>query len=436
MGGDFGPSVTLPACRNFLASHPDAHLVLVGLQQSLADFSYSRITKVFASEVVEMDDALEIALRKKKDSSMRVAIEQVRDGLAQAAVSAGNTGALMAIARYVLKTLEGIERPALAGQIPNAKGHATTVLDLGANVDCTPLHLLQFAVMGSALVSVTDSLEVQTVSLVVRCTTRLADETKPATCVFLNAMEGDMAQAIADNPRWVAWLRQQYDGGAVLASNCTGAFVLAATGLLDDQPATLAWFAVQPFRAAFPTVRVFESELLVDNGQRIISSGATTSYLNLAVYVIEKLAGPELAALLAKYMVIDKGKAPQNSYAMLNSLKAHPDTAILRAQVRLENDTQAEVSIAHLAEELALSERTLLRRFKQATGISPAEYRQRIRIEAAKRLLENGQSSIKEIGYGLGYEDLPHFRSVFKRVSGVTPSEYRQQHTFRMGVFV
>ena len=165
MGGDFGPSVTLPACLQFLASHPDAHLVMVGLPQALASFSHPRVVKVFATEVVEMDDALEIALRKKKDSSMRVAIEQVRDGAAQAAVSAGNTGALMAIARYLLKTLEGIERPALAGQIPNAKGQATTVLDLGANVDCTPLHLLQFAVMGSALVSVLQDKSHPTVGL-------------------------------------------------------------------------------------------------------------------------------------------------------------------------------------------------------------------------------------------------------------------------------
>jgi glycerol-3-phosphate acyltransferase PlsX len=100
-----------------------------------------------------MDDPLEIALRKKKDSSMRVTIQQVKEGAAQAAVSAGNTGALMAISRYVLKTLDGIERPAIAGQIPNATGGATTVLDLGANVDCTAEHLLQFAVMGAALVS-------------------------------------------------------------------------------------------------------------------------------------------------------------------------------------------------------------------------------------------------------------------------------------------
>ena len=99
-----------------------------------------------------MDDPVEVALRRKKDSSMRVAIQQVKDGAAQAVVSAGNTGALMAIARYVLKTLDGIDRPAIASQLPNARGGATTVLDLGANVDCTPEHLLQFAVMGSALV--------------------------------------------------------------------------------------------------------------------------------------------------------------------------------------------------------------------------------------------------------------------------------------------
>ncbi len=152
MGGDHGPSVTLGACRAFLDSHPSAQLLLVGLPDALAGFSHPRARVIAASEVVSMDDPVEVALRKKKDSSMRVAIAQVKDGAAQVAVSAGNTGALMAIARYVLKTLDGIDRPAIATQMPNAKGGATTVLDLGANVDCTPEHLLQFAVMGSALV--------------------------------------------------------------------------------------------------------------------------------------------------------------------------------------------------------------------------------------------------------------------------------------------
>lgn len=154
MGGDHGPRVTLAACRNFLDHHPEAELLLVGLPDSLAGLAHPRARVVAASEVVGMDDPIEVALRRKKDSSMRVAIEQVKAGAAQAAVSAGNTGALMAIARYVLKTIEGIDRPAIATQMPNNSGGATTVLDLGANVDCTAEHLLQFAVMGSALVSV------------------------------------------------------------------------------------------------------------------------------------------------------------------------------------------------------------------------------------------------------------------------------------------
>ena len=165
MGGDHGPQVTLPACTQFLEQHADAALVLVGLPEALKGFSHPRATLVTVTEVVTMDDPLEVALRKKKDSSMRVAIQQVKDGAAQAAVSAGNTGALMAISRYILKTMDGIERPAIAGQIPNATGGATTVLDLGANVDCTAAHLLQFAVMGSALVSVLTNQESPSVGL-------------------------------------------------------------------------------------------------------------------------------------------------------------------------------------------------------------------------------------------------------------------------------
>lgn len=154
MGGDHGPRVTLAACRHFLDAHPRAQILLVGMPDQLSVEVHARARVVPASEVVGMDDPIEVALRRKKDSSMRVAIQQVKEGVAQAAVSAGNTGALMAIARYVLKTVEGIDRPAIATQLPNATGGATTVLDLGANVDCTAHHLLQFAVMGSALVSV------------------------------------------------------------------------------------------------------------------------------------------------------------------------------------------------------------------------------------------------------------------------------------------
>jgi glycerol-3-phosphate acyltransferase PlsX len=165
MGGDHGPEVTLAASRRFLDQHPQARLLLVGLVEHRIGWNHPRTDWIDAAEVVTMDDPVEVALRRKKGSSMRLAIEQVRDGKAQAAVSAGNTGALMAIARYVLKTLDGIDRPAIAGQMPNVKGGGTTMLDLGANVDCTPEHLLQFAVMGSALVSVLHDIENPTVGL-------------------------------------------------------------------------------------------------------------------------------------------------------------------------------------------------------------------------------------------------------------------------------
>jgi glycerol-3-phosphate acyltransferase PlsX len=171
MGGDHGPSVTLPACRAFLAAHPQAELLLVGRPEALAEAAqWPRCRVVAASEVVTMDDPVEVALRRKKDSSMRVAIQQLKsvDGaapLAHACVSAGNTGALMAVARYLLKTLEGIDRPAIATVMPNEAGRYTTVLDLGANVDCTAEHLLQFAVMGSALVAAVEGRDNPSVGL-------------------------------------------------------------------------------------------------------------------------------------------------------------------------------------------------------------------------------------------------------------------------------
>jgi glycerol-3-phosphate acyltransferase PlsX len=171
MGGDHGPAVTLPACKAFLDKHPGAELLLVGTAEGLAPAQgWPRCTAIVAAEVVKMDDPVEVALRKKRDSSMRVAISQLKAAepgaaRAHACVSAGNTGALMALARYLLKTLEGIDRPAIATVMPNRADRFTTVLDLGANVDCTPEHLLQFAVMGTALVAAVSGDEDPTVGL-------------------------------------------------------------------------------------------------------------------------------------------------------------------------------------------------------------------------------------------------------------------------------
>jgi glycerol-3-phosphate acyltransferase PlsX len=169
MGGDHGPSVTIPAALEFLSLHSDANVVFVGpkveIEARLARAPAGRTRIVHASEVVAMDEAPAQALRAKKHSSMRLAIDLVKSGEAQAAVSAGNTGALMAISRFVLKTLPGIDRPAIVSVLPTVTGGMTYMLDLGANVDCTAEHLLQFAMMGSTLVSAVEHKERPTVGL-------------------------------------------------------------------------------------------------------------------------------------------------------------------------------------------------------------------------------------------------------------------------------
>ena len=172
MGGDHGPHVTVRAALDFLKQHADVNIVLVGLTEVIeAELKAqraepdNRLRIHHASEVVTMDDPLNIALRGKKDSSMRLTAELVKRGEADAGVSAGNTGALMAVSRFVLKTMPGIERPAIATVLPNRNDGGTYMLDLGANVDCTAEHLCQFGVMGSALVAAVEHKERPTVGL-------------------------------------------------------------------------------------------------------------------------------------------------------------------------------------------------------------------------------------------------------------------------------
>lgn len=172
MGGDHGPQVTVPAALAFVRDHADVRVVLVGLAESIQPFladagvdsELGRVTVRHAAQVVSMDESPSLALRNKKDSSMRVVVNLVKSGEADACVSAGNTGALMAISRFVLKMLPGIDRPAICGVLPTITGH-THVLDLGANVDCSPENLLQFGIMGAALVSAIEHRDRPTVAI-------------------------------------------------------------------------------------------------------------------------------------------------------------------------------------------------------------------------------------------------------------------------------
>ncbi len=219
MGGDHGPAVTIPAAIAFVTRETRAELILVGLQDEVRAQlkkhnaqAHPRLSIVHASEVVTMDDPLEVALRRKKDSSMRVAIELVRDGKANACVSAGNTGALMAVSRYVLKTMSGVDRPAICSIMPNQKGGPTYMLDLGANVDCEPHHLHQFAIMGSVLVTAMEGIARPTIGIlnvgtedikgneVVKATSKLlqADHERGVLNVYGNVEGNDIFKGTTD----------------------------------------------------------------------------------------------------------------------------------------------------------------------------------------------------------------------------------------------
>jgi len=224
-------------CRRaaiFSDGHADAELVLVGTAAALQPAAgWQRCTRVVATEVVAMDDAIEVALRRKRDSSMRVAIAQLKADASGAAaadvcVCAGNTGALMAVARYVLKTFEGIDRPAIAALLPNARGGLTKVLDLGANVDCSAEHLLQFALMGSALVGALDGIEEPTVGLlnigeeaikgsetIKRAAELMRQAHAEGLINFFGNVEGNDVYKGTNRPRGLRRLRRQRDAQGV-----------------------------------------------------------------------------------------------------------------------------------------------------------------------------------------------------------------------------
>jgi len=207
MGGDHGLAVTVPAAVSFLAREPDVRLLLVGreaeIRAALAPHrgvDFSRLEVLHAEEIIAMDESPTAALRSKRQSSMRLAIAAVKDGTADACVSAGNTGALMAISRFVLKMLDGMDRPAIATQMPNRLGGMTTMLDVGANVDCEPEHMLQFAMMGAALVTALDRKERPTVGLLNvgeelikgnEAVKRAAELLRAANLNFVGNVEGD-----------------------------------------------------------------------------------------------------------------------------------------------------------------------------------------------------------------------------------------------------
>ena len=222
------------------------------------------------------------------------------------------------------------------------------------------------------------------------------------------------------------WLLKLHDQGTTLASVCTGAFLLAETGLLRGKRATTHWGFADQFRKRYPDVDLRIESLITDEGNLLCAGGAF-SYLDLSLYLVERYCGFEVASQCSKSLLLDLGRRSQIPYAIFEYQKHHQDDQILRAQNLIEKNYAGTVSMDGLAGEIGMSLRNFKRRFRKATGDSPLAYVQRYRIETAKRLLEHTGRSITEIGFQIGYEDLAFFRRIFKRQVGLTPYEYRQR---------
>jgi transcriptional regulator GlxA family with amidase domain len=223
----------------------------------------------------------------------------------------------------------------------------------------------------------------------------------------------------------VAALRRQHAHGALLASYCTGSFLLAEAGLLDGGIATTHWARGKLFARRYPEVDLRISDIITEQ-ERIICSGAVTSSLNLALRIVEKLAGAEVAAEVGKVMLIDANRVSQASYASRLE-EQHSDPLVARAQRFMHTSLQRGFNLGELARHLAVSERTLNRRFKQALGEPPLQYLQTLRVDVAKRLLETRRLKVDNVSERVGYNDLSTFRRLFKRQTGLSPREYQRR---------
>ena len=230
----------------------------------------------------------------------------------------------------------------------------------------------------------------------------------------------------------LATLRKHHERGAIIGANCSASFLLAEARLLDHRQATTHWLLTKTFQQRYPQVDLRPDEVITEE-DRIICSGAATSYLNLTLRLIEKFAGPNLAAATAKMLLIDSNRISQASYRTLTvqQHQPHSDQLILRAQRWMEKRLQQSFRLRDLARDLSVSERTLSRRFSQALGNTPIGYLQSMRMELAKRLLETTSLSVDAVSERVGYTDLSSFRRLFKRATGVSPREFKQRFAQR-----
>lgn len=255
----------------------------------------------------------------------------------------------------------------------------------------------------------------------------LLDEAEQADLVFIPAISGDVRQAIELNRPMIRWMTEQYRNGAELASLCIGAFLLAATGLLDGKKCSTHWNSANEFRNLFPEVELVDGSILTEEN-RIYSSGGANSYWKLLLHLVEKYTDRDTAILASKYFAVDIDRESQSAFMMFEGQKNHDDAPILEAQLYIEKNFSEKITVDQLAGQWGIGRRSFERRFKKATNNTVVEYIQRIKVEAAKRNFESSSRNISEVMYDVGYTDTKAFRTVFKKITGLTPVEYRNKY--------
>jgi transcriptional regulator GlxA family with amidase domain len=245
--------------------------------------------------------------------------------------------------------------------------------------------------------------------------------------VIIPSLNYNYQKTVKDNQPMIDWIEKQYKDGAEVASICTGAFMLASTGLLDGKSCSTHWAVADDFRSLFPKVNLQTDKLITDeNG--IYTNGGAYSFLNLMIYLVEKYYDRQTAIFCSKVFQIEMDRQSQSAFVIFRGQKLHGDEMVKKAQAYIENNLQEKISVEHLSSKFAVGRRNFDRRFIKATGNTPVEYSQRVKIESAKKAFETSRRTINEVMYDVGYSDVKAFREVFRKITGMSPLEYRAKY--------
>jgi len=252
-------------------------------------------------------------------------------------------------------------------------------------------------------------------------------EIKKTDLLIIPSLSSDHDNVIKENAALISWIREQYKAGAEIASICTGAFLLAAAGVLEGKTCSTHWNAATDFRRLFPNVNL-QIDKLITVEQGIYTNGGAYSFLNLILFLVEKYFDRQTAIYCSKIFQIDMDRISQSAFFIFQTQKNHGDELVCQAQTYIEENLSEKISFGELASKLATSRRNFDRRFIKATGNTPVEYLQRVKVEVAKKTLEKGRKSIFEVMNEVGYSDDKAFREVFKKITGLSPLDYRARY--------